>query len=318
MQMSRLPWSPRRRGGPSLRRWETYGRPSVPQRGLHCCSSCSLAHPLPSQYLQSRCLWSCCQRGWMTLLGSWRWWNEQRRHRAVSVRKLGWREPHRLCRCCCRSGNRIVDWQAKRNGEPFNNAHFLGKKNANQLLLPWQYHNIIIHQSTMTNINMSSVIVPHILQIWRNGWSCSHFVWNHDIWEDQGWWHVHSFLVFWFVSFPFLVFLQIDKKNKTDQWSWFNYTKPILIFASFYSFRSLRERNECEDIPHHRKCWVKERKCQKQAKGLIRTQEQKRDNVHGWAKQRALHFKGSVQDESLDIHKQKESDGRKIKRTECC
>lgn len=36
--------------------------------------------------------------------------------------------------------------------------------------------------------------------------------------------------------------------------------------------------------------------------------------MHGWLIDRALHFKGSVQDESLEIHKQKESDGRKIKR----
>lgn len=171
----------------------------------------------------------------------------------------------------------------------------------------------------MTNVTMSSVIVPRVPQLCRNERSCSHFVWNHDIWEDQGRGHVHSLLVFWFVSFPLLVFLQIENKirqiNEDDL--------PIALrhlsfFALFDSFRSIRERKKCEAAPLHHKCWVKEGKCQKQAKGFIRTQEEKRDNVHGWAKQRALHFKGRVQDESLDIHKQKESDGRKIKRPECC
>lgn len=62
------------------------------------------------------------------------------------------------------------------------------------------------------------------------------------------------------------------------------YLQPLItfdFFASYYSLRSIKERKECEAVPHHHKCGVKERKCQKQAKGFIRTQEQKRDNVHG-------------------------------------
>ena len=48
--------------------------------------------------------------------------------------------------------------------------------------------------------------------MWVDNSSCSYFFWNHDVWEDQGGGHVHSLLVFRFVSFSLLVFLQIERK----------------------------------------------------------------------------------------------------------
>lgn len=50
----------------------------------------------------------------------------------------------------------------------------------------------------------------------------------------------------------------------------------------------------------------------KQTKGVIRIWAQNSEYVCGWRKERALHFKGSVWDESLEIHKHKESDGGQI------
>lgn len=87
------------------------------------------------------------------------------------------------------------------------------------------------------------------------------------------------------------------------------------------SMGMLLDRSGCEAIPHHHKCWVKRKKMSKKKnklKGLLGQGNRRGIMFRGRAKQRALHFKGSAPDESLDIGKQKEGDGGKIKRTECC